>query len=70
MASKLTITGVVGPAVSWSAKVFSKVTEIHLDTENEVLTFRDDGKLYEVSVGATTTLTFTVSGNAYSLTMA
>lgn len=73
MASTLTITGKVGPAAALTSAVFNNVTFFSIDTTNEILDVAynngDGAQRVQIDISAQTTLTLTVSGNAYSLTI-
>lgn len=69
MPSTVTVTGVVGPAQAVTAAAFSNVTFFSIDTEKELLHFVSDGRKVEIEIAAVTTITLTVSGNAYALTL-
>lgn len=73
MASVATITGKVGPASTITAQVFNNVTFFSIDTVNEVLelvyTDANGPRRSQIDIGADTTITCTVSGNNYTLTI-
>lgn len=73
MASTATITGKVGPAVALTAKVFNNVTFFSIDSLNELLDIMynngDGAQRLQIDIGADTTITCTVSGNNYTLTI-
>ena len=69
MPSTVTVTGTVGPGSSVTALVISNVTFFSVDTVNEMLTVVADGKTTSYNITAATTITCTVSGNNYTLTV-
>jgi len=73
MPSVATITGKVGPGGTLTTQVFNNVTFFSIDTTNEVLeiVFSDANgpRRIQIDIGADTTITCTVSGNTYTLTI-
>lgn len=73
MPGTATITGKVGPAATLTAVVFSNVSFFSIDTTNEVLDIMynngDGARRSQIDIGAATTITCTVSGNTYTLTI-
>lgn len=70
MPSTATVTGKVGPAIALTAQVFTQVTEFTVVTDTEMLMLKANGQYKEVDISAATTITCTVSGNTYTLTIA
>lgn len=68
MASTLTVTGVVGPALAVTAQVFTGVKSFLIDTQKEILTVVTD-RISDISIAAATTITVTVSGSDYTVTI-
>ena len=73
MPSVATITGKVGPGATITAQVFNNVTFFSIDCPNEVLeivyTDANGPRRSQIDIGADTTITCTVSGNNYTLTI-
>jgi len=72
MAATVTVTGVVGPAVTMTAAVFSNVASFAIDCAGKViltLTFNDGRGPFQISIAAATTITVTVSGAAYTVSI-
>lgn len=74
MPSTVTVTGKVGPASTVTALVLTNVSKFSIDTTNELLTVElgegsQPPKVREFDISAATTITCTVSGNSYTLTI-
>lgn len=73
MPSIATVTGKVGPDRTLTAQAFNLVTSFSVDTNNEVLDIaynNGSGALRtQVDISAATTITCTVSGANYTLTI-
>lgn len=72
MPATVTVTGKIGPAVTMTAAVFTGVASFGINCFNaEVLslTFSDGRPPVDISIAAATTLTLTVSGDNYALTI-
>ena len=73
MPGTATITGVVGPAQAVTAQVFNNLTFFSIVTADEILTLNYDNgfgpQIAQISIGAATTITCTVSGSTYTLTV-
>lgn len=73
MAGTATITGVIGPGKAVTATVFSNVSWFAIDTDKEILDIRwvNGGRVVQqqVEIVSATTITCTVSGNTYTLTI-
>lgn len=72
MSATVTVTGVIGPAISVTATVFTNVASFTFNTvgaEILTLTFSDGRNPIDISIAAATTITCTVSGSAYTLTV-
>jgi hypothetical protein len=73
MPSTATITGKVGPDRTLTAQVFNLVTFFSIDTNNELLDIiYNNGSGVErrqIDISAATTVTCTVSGANYTLTI-
>lgn len=69
MASTATVTGKTGPGGTLTAAVFNNVTSFKIETDSEMLELVTDGRILQVDISAATTITCTVSGNTYTLTI-
>lgn len=69
MPSTVTVTGTVGPGFTATALALTEVTEFRIDTEKEMLYVTSNGVIKEFYIGAATTITCTVVGNTYTLTI-
>jgi len=73
MASIATVTGKVGPGSAITAQVFNNVTFFSIDTPNEVLDIMfnngSGADRRQIDISAATTITCTVSGANYTLTI-
>lgn len=72
MAATVTVTGVIGPAVTVSASVFTNVASFGIACAGkEILTleFTDGRGPLQISIAAATTITVTVSGQAYTVSI-
>lgn len=72
MSATVTVTGVVGPGIALTAAVFTGVAEFSFNTVNgEILklTFIDDRTPVYISIAAATTITVTVSGSTYTVSV-
>jgi len=69
MPSTATVTAKIGPGVTATAIVISGVTSFGIDTTNEILTIVANGVTQQYDITAATTITCTVSGNSYTLTV-
>jgi|OpeIllAssembly_1097287.scaffolds.fasta_scaffold00736_5 hypothetical protein len=73
MAGTATVTAKYGPALTATATALTNVTAFSVDTENELLTVsysttnQKQSATYDIA--AVTTITCTVSGKTYTLTM-
>lgn len=71
MAGTATVTGTVGPGRAITAQVFTDVSKFEIDTNTEMLYLTyGGGKRIEISIAAAATITCTVSGSTYTLTIA
>lgn len=74
MASTATVTGKVGPDSTLTAQVFNNVTFFSVDTPNQVLFLKydngDGAREIHIDISSAVTITLTVSGGAYTLTIA
>lgn len=69
MPSTATVTGKVGPGSTLTAGVF-QVVSFQVETESEILTLvTTDRRTLQIDIAAATTITCTVSGNNYTLTI-
>ena len=73
MAGTATVTGKIGPERTITAMVHNNVRFFSIDTDNEVLELvYNNGsgeRRQQIDVSAATTITCTVSGNTYTLTI-
>jgi hypothetical protein len=73
MPSTATITGKVGPDRTLTAQVFNLVTFFSIDTNNELLDIMynngSGAERRQIDISAATTITCTVSGANYTLTI-
>jgi hypothetical protein len=69
MPGTVTVTGTAGPGLTITAGVFTGVTFFSINTDNEILELVSNGRTVQVNIGAATTITCTVSGNTYTLTI-
>ena len=72
MPATVTVTGVVGPALALTASVFSNVATFTVNCYNAevlTLTFSDGRGPVDIAIDSATTITCTVSGQNYTLTI-
>jgi hypothetical protein len=71
MAGTATITGVVGPASTVTAQVFTNITSFTFDMVNNVVQFTqsDPNRTQQIAISAATTVTITKSGSTYVVTI-
>lgn len=73
MSGTATITGKIGPGATLTTQVFNNLKFFSIDTDNEVLELvynNGAGQLRtQIDIGADTTITCTVSGSTYTLTI-
>ena len=70
MAATVTVTGVVGPAVTLTAGVFTDVLTVQFDCVANVLTlYFENGRTFQVAITSATTITATKSGSTYTFTI-
>lgn len=72
MSATVTVTGVIGPAVAMTAAAFTSVSSFQVDCsgkETLTLTFADGRAPMIVSIAAATTMTVTISGSTYTVTI-
>lgn len=70
MPSTVTVTGKTGAGVTATAIVINNVRSFEIATDDEMLSITDaNGKVTQVDIGAATTITCTVSGSNYTLTI-
>jgi len=71
MPSTVTVTGTIGPGNSFTSAVYSNVESFQFVDGKELLIIKQtDGKITTVSIVSAATLTLTVSGSSYTLTVA
>lgn len=69
MPSQLTITAKTGPAVQNTAIVYTNVTSIRYDLAMMLLIIVTNGQIKEFDLTGVTTVTTTVSGVNYTITI-
>lgn len=69
MPATVTVTGKVGPGLTVTAGVFTGVTNININTVNNMLQFTQDAVVKEIDVNAAATVTATKSGTTWTLTI-
>jgi hypothetical protein len=69
MPGTATITGKVGPAGTLTAGVFTEVSSFQIETDKEILTLVTGNRTLQIDIAAATTITCTVSGSTYTLTI-
>lgn len=67
--SQVTVTGKIGPGVTVTTVVFSNVTSFAINTDNEILSIIQTDKRTDIDITAATTITITVSGNNYTVSI-
>lgn len=67
--STATVTGSAGPDIDVTAVVFTGVNSFSLSSDNNILSLVQSGKVTDIDVSAATTITCTVSGGQYTLTV-
>lgn len=68
--STVTVTGVCGPAKALTAQLFTDVRSFAIATDAEMLTIVTGSRVLDVSIAAATTITVTVDGSNYTVTIA
>lgn len=70
MAATVTVTAKAGPALTLTARSFTEVTSVLLDTAGSMITlFQPGATVGPLDIGAATTVTATKSANAWTLTI-
>lgn len=72
MPATVTVTGVIGPAITVAATVFTGVATFGIESVGKeilTLTFSDGRPPVQISIAAATTITVTVSGSAYTVSI-
>lgn len=70
MSATATVTGVVGPAKDLTAAVFTNISRVDFNCDNNVLTLVDaNGKVIQIGITAATTITATKSSSTYTFTV-
>lgn len=67
--SQVTATGKMGPNLTLTAAVFNNVTQFDMNSDTNILSIWQGTKATHVSISAATTVTCTVSGGQYTLTV-
>ena len=67
--STVTVTGTAGPGYDVTALAITDVTSFGIDTVNEMLTVVANGVTKMISIAAATTITVTVSGSTYTVSI-
>lgn len=69
MPGTATVTGKVGAGLTVTSLVLTDLTSFSIETAPEILTVVANGKTQQYDIAAATTITCTVSGNTYTLTV-
>jgi len=67
--SQVTVTAKAGPGLTVTAQVITDVISFNFDTVNELLTVTTLKGINNYDITAVTTITLTVSGSNYTLTL-
>lgn len=67
MASTATVTGVIGPAVALTAKVFTPLDSFSVDIANALLTVVCDGVTSKIDITGKSTFTVSISSGVYTI---
>lgn len=67
--SQVTVTGKTGPNIAITAGVYTGVTQFDMNSNTNILTIWQGSKVSHISILAATTITCTVSGGQYTLTV-
>lgn len=70
MTISATVTGDTGAGLAMAAQTFTAVRSFELTAEQMLLLTLSDGRVVAVDISTETTLTLTVSGGNYTLTVA
>lgn len=65
----VTITGAIGPGLSVTSLVLSDVTDVDFQIKNNTIAIAQDDKVTTFDYDATATVTYTISGNAATITI-
>lgn len=65
----VTITGTIGPGQSVTSLVLTGVTGIDFQIANNTIAIHQDDKVTTFDYNATATVTYTISGNAATITI-
>ena len=65
--STVTVSGKQGPNITVAAAVYQNVTQFDMNSNSNILTIWQGGKVSHISILAATTITCTVVGGQYSL---
>ena len=69
MASQVTVTGKIGPGVAVTAQVFTGVTQFGIATADQKLFIQQGGNPVYVDINGKTTITVSVSGGSYTVSV-
>lgn len=69
MAHTATVTGKVGPGYSLAASVFTNLSFFSFDPIHKLLSVTSNGVEYKIDITAAATITCTVTGGNYVLTV-
>lgn len=69
MAATVTVTGSIGPDVTLTAKVFSNVSSFKVNPDLGLLEIDQSGAITAIAIGSATTMTVTISGSSYTVTI-
>jgi hypothetical protein len=68
--STATVTGKAGPNIAVTAVVYTGVTQFDMNSDNNILTIWQGTKATMIAIEAAVTITVTVAGGQYTLTVA
>jgi hypothetical protein len=68
--SQVTVTGYAGPGITVTAQVITDVVSFGIECQNEILVItQNNGHVTRIAIEAATTITVTVSGNNYTVSV-
>ena len=71
MASTFTIDGAAGPGIEFQAQVFNNVEKFEMDPGKQLLYLTvENGAVRSIDISTAATITVTVSGRNYTVTIA
>lgn len=69
MYANITVTGVVGPAKTLTAGVFSNCQAFSINAVTNILSINQADNIIDVAITAATTMTVTISGGNYTVSI-